>query len=106
MRSNPSPVRTRLSHRRQFSVIAKMNQLKPPLAVVERDDEDFMFFSSIDDVLGDPFDVLWGKRMMDGMLRGSTFRSFAAIHRIAGGINGYHLIDRFWNSSAYARDLG
>lgn len=61
MRSNPSPVRTRLSHRRQFSVIAKMNQLKPPLAVVERDDEDFMFFSSIDDVLGDPFDVLRGE---------------------------------------------
>jgi hypothetical protein len=38
-----------------------MNHLCAPLAVVERDDDEFTFFSSIDDMLSDRFDILWGE---------------------------------------------
>ncbi len=36
-----------------------MTGLCPPLAVVEKGDDEFMFFSSVDDVLNDRFDILW-----------------------------------------------
>lgn len=37
-----------------------IHELHPPLALVERDDHEFMFFRSVEEMLNDCYDVLWG----------------------------------------------
>ena len=37
-----------------------MKLLHPPLVVVEKEDEEFIFFSTTDEILSDRHDLLWG----------------------------------------------
>ena len=37
-----------------------IHELRPPLALVEFKDHEFMFFSSLEEMMNDRYDILWG----------------------------------------------
>jgi hypothetical protein len=49
-------------------------RIEPPLVLKEIDDLELMYFESVDDVLSDRFDILWGETFAGWDSRGLYFR--------------------------------
>jgi hypothetical protein len=77
-----------------------MDALQPPLALVEEEDEEFLFFASLDQMLNDTDDVLWGDSYVGWDTAGTYFSLVRREgrrrwwHRILSADSTYLTVDR------------